>query len=59
MHNDVEIMVTIKAKTSAAVLVFDGDRSIWLPLSQVDVVDDGDKTYVQMPEWLAVDKELV
>jgi len=59
MSNDVEIHVTIKHQTAVAVLVNDGDNDVWLPLSQVDIVEDEGKTLAQMPEWLAIDKGLV
>lgn len=39
-----------------AYLVGDGEREIWLPKSQV-AHDGGDE--FTMPEWLAIEKELV
>jgi len=32
---------------------------VWLPKSQAEIVEDGGKTFVQLPRWLAVDKGLV
>jgi len=57
--NDVEVMVEIKANTRLAVLVNDGDRDVWLSRSQIEIVEEGGQTFVQMPEWLAIEKELV
>ena len=40
-------------------LVKDGKRDVWLPLSQVEMERDSEKTFVTMPKWLAIDKGLV
>ena len=54
-HSDmIEIDGAIKAKTALAVLWDDGETQAWLPLSQVEVADDGKS--VLMPSWLAEDK---
>ena len=37
-------------------VVMDGKRCVWVPKSLVEY--DDDKTFT-MPEWLAIDKELV
>lgn len=38
----------------------DCEKLIWLPLSQIEVEENRDGTCtVQMPEWLALDKELI
>jgi hypothetical protein len=55
----VDIEVVIKIETAKAVLVNDGKRDVWLPLSQVEMERDNEKTFVTMPEWLAIDKGLV
>ena len=55
----VDIEVVIKIETAKAVLVNDGKRDVWLPLSQVEMERDDEKTFVTMPEWLAIDKGLV
>lgn len=59
----VDLDVQIHATTPRAVLAsINGDikRAAWLPLSQVDVIlkRHGTAT-VTMPEWLAVEKEMV
>jgi len=55
----VDIEVVIKIETAKAVLVNDRKRDVWLPLSQVEMERDNAKTFVTMPEWLAIDKGLV
>lgn len=51
-------------ETALAILVFDGDREAWLPRSQIDVLETEQKdgrvyVTVKIPDWLAVEKELV
>lgn len=55
----VDIEVEVRAKTDRGVKVFDGTREVWLPLSQVEIHKEKDKTIASMPEWLAIEKELV
>jgi hypothetical protein len=45
-----------RAETDKAMQLYDGKRTVWLPKSQVQ--DNGDGTFT-VPEWLAIDKELV
>jgi hypothetical protein len=52
----VDIAGEIRVKTERALQFFDGERLVWLPLSQIEVNDDGTVT---MPEWLAQEKELI
>lgn len=52
----VDVAGEIKAQTGMAIQFYDGTRSVWLPRSQVEINDDGTVT---MPEWLALDKELI
>lgn len=52
----VDIAGEIRAQTERAIQFYDGERVVWLPLSQVEVNDDGTVT---MPEWLAMEKELI
>lgn len=52
----VDLEGVVRGETENAIrLVVDG-KSAWLPKSQVE--DNGDGTFT-MPEWLAIDKELV
>ncbi len=51
----VDIECEVRAETERGVKIFDGDREVWLPKSQVEVVDG----VATMPEWLAIEKELV
>lgn len=46
----------IRHETDAAVLIEDGENKVWLPKSQVQ--DNNDGTFT-IPEWLAVEKEMV
>jgi hypothetical protein len=42
--------------TELAVQFYDGERTVWLPRSQIEINDDGT---VSMPEWLAQEKGLI
>ena len=55
-HDLVDISGEVRAQTERAVQFYDGTRSVWLPRSQIEINDDGTVT---MPEWLAMDKELI
>jgi hypothetical protein len=48
-------------ETDKAVCCTDDDlRCVWLPKSQIDYVERNDGTIdVTMPEWLAIEKDLV
>lgn len=43
-------------ETEKAVLLFDGEKEIWVPKAQTQ--DNGDGTFT-IPEWLAIEKELI
>lgn len=51
----VEIACEIRVETDRAWLIYDGERTVWIPKSQCERVDGG----LEMPEWLAVEKELL
>ena len=60
----VEIDVQEVRKTDAAILVRDADdHEIWLPLSQVVILEEdflpGGSMKLLIPEWLAIKKGLV
>lgn len=59
----IDIEVEIRAETDKAVQVFDGELTVWLPLSQIEIERPraGHKgpTIVTLPEWLALDKGLI
>ena len=59
----VEVAVIVKRETDKAFCVtVDDKRQVWLPKSQVEWHIDDTKTnsgVMVMPEWLAIDKELV
>ena len=56
----VDVTGEIHGETERAVRFFDGDRTVWLPKSQIEISEEGDGTVtVSMPEWLAIEKELV
>lgn len=46
----------LRHETEGAFLVHDGVRQVWLPKSMTENNDDGTFT---LPEWLAIEKELV
>lgn len=52
----VDIAGELRHETDKAFLIFDGDKEVWLPKSQVENNDDG--TFA-MPEWLAKDNGLI
>jgi hypothetical protein len=53
----VDIAGEIQGESDKAFRFFDGDRTVWLPKSQVEW--DPDAKTMAMPEWLAKDKELI
>jgi hypothetical protein len=55
--NLVDIAGEVQGETDKAYRFFDGNRTVWLPKSQVEW-DETDGT-MAMPEWLAKDKELI
>ncbi len=56
---DIEV-VEIRARTDAAILVvITDDDEVWLPLSQIEIDDDGSCPVITMPYWLAETKGLV
>ena len=59
----IDVTVIFKRITDRAVLVNDGDKDIWLPLSQVDYhfcdPEPGDTLELLVPEWLAKEKGML
>ena len=59
----IEVSGEILAKSAAAILINDGDRDAWLPISQIQNYDEswkkGETVDLEIPEWLATEKELV
>lgn len=61
-HEFVEVTGEIRHRTDKAILFWDGDKEVWLPLSQIEdetVLDDGKTVELLIPEWLAKDKGLI
>ena len=56
-HDIIEIAGEIRGGTEKAHMFFDGEVTVWLPMSQCEY-DDKTKT-MQMPEWLAMEKGLI
>ena len=52
----VDVAGEILAQTEKAIQFYDGNVTVWLPRSQIEIGDDGT---VAMPEWLAKDKGLI
>lgn len=53
----IDITATIKIRTEKAYLIVTEDKKeAWVPRSQIE--DNRDGTFT-MPEWLAIEKELV
>ena len=53
----IEIACTFIHQTARAVLIHDGARRVWLPLSAVEI--DREAGTVTLPESLALEKELI
>jgi len=60
-----DISTTIKHVTEKAVLITeDGENEVWLPKSQIEVnhgkaYGPGDTVIIAVPEWLAIEEDLV
>lgn len=61
----IEVYITVEHESEKAYLVSDGNQKVWIPKSQIiegpDVVEQGGEklTYMIIPEWLAIEKELI
>lgn len=56
----VDLDLNLITETKEAILVSDGKREAWLPKSQIEYEPDGKgSVMVTLPEWMAVQKELV
>ena len=57
----VDIQLEILNETDKAVRVSDGEHICWLPKSQIEIErrSKAGGAIVTMPEWLAIEKELV
>jgi len=50
----------IKKETDLAILFFDGEKEVWIPKSQIESrVNYSDSVEIEIPAWLAEEKELV
>jgi gentisate 1,2-dioxygenase len=52
----VEIIAELIHETEQAYLIDDGDREVWIPKSQVEYQE---ADLFMIPEWLAIEKELI
>jgi hypothetical protein len=58
---EIEGKVTARSSTGLAIL-FESvwtNKKAWLPLSQIELPDDGSEDTILCPDWLAKEKELV
>lgn len=55
-YGKIEISAEMINETDKAFQLFDGDRKVWVPKSQVTWTG---KNLWEMPEWLAKEKELI
>jgi len=53
----IDVEVRVLYETERAFRVTDGAKEVWLPKSRVEMSED--HTTVTLPEWLAVEKELI
>lgn len=60
-HNILELSCQKKYETEKAILVLNlKDKEVWIPKSQIEVDHEtGDVVDIQIPEWLAIEKELI
>jgi hypothetical protein len=51
----------MKYETDKAMLLFDGKKEVWVPKSQIEDTERMEKNMVviTIPEWLAMEKELI
>lgn len=57
----VDIYCQIKHETDNAILIDEGDKTVWIPLSQVEEIHRKKNGYatVVMTEWIATQKDLI
>ena len=58
----IEVIVDVKKETEKAFLVFDGSTEAWIPKVLIENIDDcvvGKSSYITIPEWIALEKELI
>lgn len=57
----VEIDVEVIAETGKAMLVNDGEKQVWIPISQIkdQCEENGKITSIFITEWLATEKGLI
>jgi len=56
----IEIDGVVKAVTEKAILFSDGTREVWIPKSQLEDMEiKHGVAMITIPEWLAIEKELV
>lgn len=60
-HDIITISAVLKHQTEKAVLIHDGMKDVWLPKSKIEVSETGKGGVVEvdLPEWLAYEKELI
>lgn len=60
-HDIIEISCQKKHETEKAILVVNlKNKDVWLPKSQIEIDSEAKGVIeLQMPEWLAVEKELI
>lgn len=52
----IDIAAEVRGESEKAIRLHDGDKTEWVPKSQVE--DNGDGTFT-MPEWLAKEKGFI
>lgn len=60
--NLITVAVELRHETDAAFLIFDGENEIWIPKSQceMEAIEGKENLFdLELPEWLAKDKELI
>ncbi len=62
-HSIIDIPVIVRHKTPKAILLENlKGENVWIPLSQIELEYESEndiRATMQIPEWLAIEKELV
>lgn len=56
-HDIIEIAGELRHETEKAYLFYDGNKEVWIPKSQGEWC--AKDRVMQLPEWLAMEKELI
>lgn len=55
----IEFTGEIQKETEFAILFFDGHNTFWLPKSQIEIRREGATVTIEVPDWIAEQKEMI